>query len=517
MNSLDAANPQVLWILGICVLILLGATVYLFYAFLTKEETIQQMKKEHNRLMRSFNDLDEQAKLIVRTDLELNRAQEELDKRLNGLNALQRTSHQISQALNESEIFQKVSLSLFENLVFARALIATVDDGNHLRIRLNAGFKEPRAIAILKEFEDDERLIEALKEPKTLSSINCSHKTKEKLLQTFESEHFIFSSVLTQSGSVGFVFVGNRYTAPPVVQSDEELISILAGQIGQSIENAQLFEKVFRSSQELEIKVRDRTKQLAGALEKVEDISRKKTEFISAVSHELRTPLTSIKGYAVLLMAGKIGEVPPAVKERLAKINAHSDNLVSLINNLLDIARIESGRQEMKFSVYKIKAIVDGVADMLNPQISAKGIKLQLIIPEEITEVYVDASQIERVFINLLSNAIKFTPPNGTITVKASPGSDKGYVVFNVSDTGIGIPASEIQKLFSEFFRVDNEINQNVKGTGLGLVLAKNIVQAHRGKIWVQSTPGTGTTFYFTLPICQATFEDNKPLTTAAP
>jgi two-component system phosphate regulon sensor histidine kinase PhoR len=304
--------------------------------------------------------------------------------------------------------------------------------------------------------------------------------------------------------------VGNRYTAPSVVQSDEELISILAGQIGQSIENAQLFEKVFRSSQELEIKVRDRTKQLAGALEKVEEISKKKTEFISAVSHELRTPLTSIKGYAVLLMAGKIGEVPPAVKERLAKINSHSDNLVSLINNLLDIARIESGRQEMKFGIYNIKNIVDNVSDLLSPQITAKSIKLQSLIPDGISEVYMDNSQIERVFINLLSNAIKFTPPNGTISVKGSPGPDQGYVVFNVSDTGIGIPASEIQKLFSEFFRVDNEINQNIKGTGLGLVLAKNIIEAHRGKIWVQSTPGIGTTFYFTLPGSQATFEENK-------
>ncbi len=145
----------------------------------------------------------------------------------------------------------------------------------------------------------------------------------------FEAEHFIFSPILTQRGSIGFVFAGNRFNAPAVTQGDEELITILAGQIGQSIENAQLFEKVFRSSQELELKVADRTKQLAGALQKVNDISKKKTEFISAVSHELRTPLTSIKGYAAILIAGKIGEVPPAVKERLAKINSHSDNLVA--------------------------------------------------------------------------------------------------------------------------------------------------------------------------------------------
>ena len=120
-----------------------------------------------------------------------------------------------------------------------------------------------------------------------------------------------------------------------------------------------------------------------------------------------------------------------------------------------------------------------------------------------------DASHAERVLINLLSNAIKFTPQNGTITVAVAPALDHGYAVFSVSDTGIGIPASEVQKLFSEFFRVDNEINQNVKGTGLGLVLAKNIVQAHRGKMWVQSQVGVGTTFYFTLPSSQKAFEEH--------
>jgi len=225
------------------------------------------------------------------------------------------------------------------------------------------------------------------------------------------------------------------------------------------------------------------------------------------VSHELRTPLTSIKGYAAILIAGKIGEVPDAVKERLAKINFHSDNLVSLINDLLDIARIESGRQEMKFDVYKIKKVVDNVIDLLSPQMTAKGVKLQLRFAPNVEEIYVDVSHAERVLINLLSNAVKFTPSQGTVTVAVAPALDDGYATFSVADTGIGIPASEVQKLFSEFYRVENEINQNVKGTGLGLVLAKNIVQAHRGKIWVQSQVGVGTTFYFTLPSTKQAYE----------
>jgi signal transduction histidine kinase len=506
---MDASTaPEVLWTLGIIIFILLCAAGYLLYSFIVKTDTIKEMQNAHNKLMRSFNDLDEQAKLIVRTDLELNKTREEMDKRLNGLIALQRTSRQLSQALNENEVFQKITPALFEDLGFTRVLIASMNDKHILKIRFSLGFKEARGEAMLKEISIDESLNRALQEPHSLSSINCPNKIKEKIIQVFESEHFIVAPILTQAGCIGFVFMGNRYNAPMVTQGDEELLSILAGQIGQSIENAQLFEKVFRSSQELELKVADRTKQLAGAFQKVNEISKKKSEFISAVSHELRTPLTSIKGYAAILIAGKIGEVPPAVKERLAKINSHSDNLVSLINNLLDIARIESGRQEMKFASHKVKTLIDNVADLLVPQINTKGVKLHLHLPVQIEEVYVDPSQVERVFINLLSNAIKFTPPNGTITVTASPVLEHGFVVFNVSDTGIGIPASEIQKLFSEFFRVDNEINQNVKGTGLGLVLAKNIVQAHQGKIWIQSQVGVGTTFYFTLPSSQKIFEE---------
>jgi len=410
----------------------------------------------------------------------------------------------MSQALNEDEVFQKITPTLFEDLGFSRILVASKNDNNTLKIRLNVGYKDARAGTILKEVAAEEHLKGATH---SLSSNNCPIKTREKIIQIFEAEHYIISPILTQTGSIGFVFAGNRFNAPAITQGDEELITILAGQIGQSIENSQLFEKVFRSSQELELKVADRTKQLAGALQKVNEISKKKSEFISAVSHELRTPLTSIKGYAAILIAGKIGELPTAVKERLAKINSHSDNLVGLINDLLDIARIESGRQEMKFDTYKVKNIVDNVADLLTPQITTKGVKLQVHLCENFEEVYVDASHAERVIINLLSNAIKFTPPLGTITIAVAPTLESGFAVFSVADTGIGIPAVDLQKLFSEFFRVDNEINQHVKGTGLGLVLAKNIVQAHHGKMWVQSQVGVGTTFYFTLPSSKKAYE----------
>ena len=162
---MDTTTLQILMVLGIIIFILLCATAYLFYAFITKEDIIKQMKEAHKKLMRSFNDLDEQAKMIVRTDLELNKIREEMDKRLNGLNALQRTSRQMSQALNESEIFQRISPTLFEDLGFARVLIASMDDNNILKIRLNIGYTDTRAEAILKEIDAEESLKGGCKNP----------------------------------------------------------------------------------------------------------------------------------------------------------------------------------------------------------------------------------------------------------------------------------------------------------------------------------------------------------------
>ena len=498
--------------LGILSLILFLVVTYFWFVLGTREEKITQLEEAHKKMLRSFNELDEQAKLIVKTDLELNRAQEELEKRLNGLNALQRTSRQISQALNEEEIFEKLKQSLFEDLGFSRILVVINDEKQIPQPRTSIKFESIKIKRILEELLKDEQLKNALYEGKTLSSLNALRKSKEKIIQIFETEHFVLAPIVSQTGTLGFVFVGNPHASPAITLGDEELITILAGQIGQSLENAQLFDKVFRSSQELEIKVKERTKQLSSALSQVEEINKKKTEFLSAVSHELRTPLTSIKGYAALLIAGKIGNIPETVKERLVKINTHSDNLMNLINNLLDITRIESGKVEMHFAQHATKTVIDNIADLLTPQVSTKEIKLIVNIPTEVPEIYIDTSQAERVFINLLSNAVKFTPKSGTITLSVLPVLEEGFATFKVADSGIGMSPADLEKLFTEFFRAENDVNQSVKGTGLGLVLARDIVQAHRGKIWVNSHLGSGTTFFFTLPTNKEAFETSRKL-----
>jgi len=472
---------------------------YLVFIVIEKNKKIRNLTAALDKITHSFNSLDEQAKLIVRTDLELNKAQEELDKRLIGLNALQKISRQITTTLDANEIFNRLDKSLAADLGFERILILMLDENKNFRCRLQIGFSKEFTEQAIANLTKDQGLINDLKEGRPFSSLTSTKQHKEKIKSLLGVEHFLLNPILAQDGFTGVLFVGNQNPDVFITEGDEELISILTNQIGQSLENTQLFEQVYRSRQELELKIQARTKELASALEEVQMISKNKSDFVSAVSHELRTPLTSIKGYASILMTGKIGDIPPEVKERLEKINKHSDNLVKFINDLLDISRIESGRVEMKLIRHDVASIIDNLRDLLTPQMKDKNIQFTSELPKDIPDLFVDISQIDRVFINLLSNAIKFTPLGGTITISAKAQND--FVLFEVTDTGIGMKEEDLSRLFSQFYRVDNEINRNVKGTGLGLSLVKNIVEAHKGKIWVTSKVNAGTTFHFTLPI----------------
>ena len=485
------------------------AIAALVILFLKRIQMTKLLRSALNKMTVSFQELDEQTKLIVQTDLELNKAQEALDKRLNGLDALQKISRLISTTLDEREIFNRLNQPIITELGFEKYLILTRNKDGRLFSRVDFGFPVDESQTITQGLEKDPSLLKALKEGHMISSLKTPQDIKERFVQTCHLKHFVITPILAQMELLGFILAGNQSDAFIVTEGDEEVISILADQISHAIENARLFEQVYRSSQELEVKVQQRTKELTRALEEVRQISQMKSEFISAVSHELRTPLTSIKGYAALLITGKVGEIPDRVKERLEKINKHSDNLVQMINDLLDIARIESGRTEMKFLPHDVPSIVDNVYDLLTPQLKEKNIQFVADIAPQSPQVLMDYNQIERVFINLVSNAIKFTPEKGTITVKITHDAQK--IMGSVTDTGIGIKEEDLPKLFKEFYRVDNPVNQNVKGTGLGLALAKKIILAHNGDIGVTSKVNQGTTFSFTLPLRPASEKKIPP------
>ncbi len=253
--------------------------------------------------------------------------------------------------------------------------------------------------------------------------------------------------------------------------------------------------------------VRDSNGRLLGRLYAMHDVTRErevdrmKSEFVSLVSHELRTPLTSIKGYVDLLLDGEVGELAEDQVEFLGIVKASADRLVSLVNDLLDISRIESGKIELKRAPEDLTALIRQAASTLRPQIEGKRQDLVLDLPADLPPVLGDADRITQILVNLLSNAHKYTPAGGHIAVRAHAGMQQ--IQVQVSDTGIGLSPEEQAQLFTRFFRAHNRATQEAGGTGLGLAITRSLVEMHGGQITVESAPGQGSTFSFTLPIAQ--------------
>ncbi|MCU0651416.1 MAG: ATP-binding protein [Candidatus Omnitrophica bacterium] len=494
-----AISETLMNILGITTVAVIFA---LITAYMFKIEKVKQLRALVDTLKKSLDEMDEQAKLIVRTDMELNKTQEELDKKITGLYALQRLSRSISSSLEESRIFQMISPSHLEDLGFEKACAFLYNDKEqNFMLKLNIGYFEDE-IKTIRAFVGSDKLtyLDLIRNEKTISSVSIPHGTllREKLNDIFKVSEFVISPILPKEGAKGFIFTGTLNPDVTLTEGDEELITIFSNQIGQALENAQLFEQTWRAQQELEKKVEERTHALQMALTEVKIVSRRKSDFISAVAHELRTPLTSIKGYAAILLAGKLGDVPEEIRLRLEKINRHSDELAHLVNDLLDISRIESGKVAMKHEPIDLKKTLEGVLDLLSVQLKEKQIQFSTDIPADAASVLADATQLNRVFINLIGNAMKFTPQEGKISVSSQRSGEQ--IEIAVTDTGCGIPEEALDAIFEEFYRVDNVINQDVRGTGLGLSLVKRIIEAHNGKIRVKSRLGHGSAFSFTLP-----------------
>ncbi|MDD5477942.1 MAG: ATP-binding protein [Candidatus Omnitrophica bacterium] len=470
-------------------------------SLLSKIQRLKEAKDRISALNLSLEEMDEQAKLIMRTDMELNKAQEELDKKISGLDTLQKLSREINTTLEEKQIFKKIDNKYLEELGFERSLAFLWKSlEREFRPYLRLGYSDEESVKIETAINaGKDYFLDLIQNGVSASSEFTpeSFLSKDKIRQMFLVHSFVICPVLTQEGDRGFIFVGTQNRETSITKGDQEFISILANQISQTLDNARLFEKTWRSQQELEMKVEERTRQLTQALEEGKKISKRKSDFISSVSHELRTPLTSIKGYAAILLTGKLGTIPDEIRNRLEKINRHSDELVHMVNDLLDISRIESGKVDMKIESLDLKTIIEKVADLLCEQLKTKNISFGSNLAANCQKILADRGQIERVFINLVGNALKFTPENGKININANCANK--ITQIDVVDTGFGIPQEAQEHIFEEFYRVDNTINQQVKGTGLGLTLVKHIVEAHQGKIWVKSKLGEGSTFSFTL------------------
>src|SRR5450759_1143564 len=229
------------------------------------------------------------------------------------------------------------------------------------------------------------------------------------------------------------------------------------------------------------------------------EIMQMKNEFVSTVSHELRTPMTSIKGYVDLILDGDAGEVNEIQREFLQIVKENSDRLVELINDMLDVSRIESGRVHLKIVPLSMLDAVEGAIDSFRAVLEQTGRTIDVQVTGSLPRVAGDRDRVGQVLINFISNALKYSPGGGTVTIKARHTGD--MVAISVSDQGIGINREDQKNLFTKFYRVDSTLTREIGGTGLGLSICKSIIELPGGKVSVRSKTGEGSTFTFTLPV----------------
>ena len=265
--------------------------------------------------------------------------------------------------------------------------------------------------------------------------------------------------------------------APEIVN----LLQTFATQSALAIQNARLFQEI-----------EDKGRQLEAA-------NRHKSEFLANVSHELRTPLNAIIGFSEVLGERMFGELNEKQAEYTEDILSSGRHLLSLINDILDLSKIEAGRMELEVTTFDLPMAIDNALLLIRERASRHGIRLDRVIDDRLGDFTGDERKIKQILVNLLSNAVKFTPEGGKIKVEASLGDSA--VIVSVSDTGVGIAAEDHEAIFEEFRQVGTNYAQKREGTGLGLSLTGRFVEMHGGKIWVESEVGKGSRFTFTLPI----------------
>ncbi|MBI4589172.1 MAG: GAF domain-containing protein, partial [Candidatus Rokubacteria bacterium] len=265
---------------------------------------------------------------------------------------------------------------------------------------------------------------------------------------------------------------------------DERIVSLLTTLANQSkvaIENARLFQEIEDKGRQLEV------------------ANRHKSEFLANMSHELRTPLNAIIGFSEVLSERMFGELNEKQAEYLQDIHSSGRHLLSLINDILDLSKIEAGRMELELATFDLPLALANALTLVQERAGRHGIALDLSVDKHLGPFVGDERKIKQILLNLLSNAVKFTPEGGRISVKAMPAD--GSVEISISDTGIGIAPEDQEAIFEEFRQVGSDYARKREGTGLGLTLTKKFVEMHGGRIWVKSEVGKGSTFTFTLPV----------------
>jgi signal transduction histidine kinase len=311
---------------------------------------------------------------------------------------------------------------------------------------------------------------------------------------TLQIRSIIIVPLVTKDGILGILAIGDA-RPDAFGQAEGRLLTIAAAQIATAIENIKLYDSLEKRAIELEV-----------ALKEVAEANRLKSEFVQNVSHELRTPLTFILSYIELMLEGSLGEIPSIIQDKLEIVSQKTQTITRLVEDIISLQKMEAGNLERRLvTPYELitRANHGAIANA-----AQYGLEITAYSAPNLPKLYIDIDRIGQVFDNLVSNAIKFSPAGSKIHITAE--EDQGMVKFSIQDNGIGIPPQKLKKIFDRFYQVDGSTTRRYSGAGLGLAIIKQIIEAHGGRIAVESVLNEGTTFIFWLPIPKTPLPENQ-------
>jgi signal transduction histidine kinase len=332
--------------------------------------------------------------------------------------------------------------------------------------------------------------------PKVLALLDAQDDPLRRMMVSHKIA--IILPLQRQETKMGYLFLG-EHKRSHYNPRDIRVLWSLADELVIAIQNALTVEQIKELNAHLEQRIDAATKELRRSNSQLQKLDEAKDEFISMASHQLRTPLTSIKGYLSMMVEGDVGDVTPEQKHVLGEAFISSERMVRLIGDFLNVSRLQTGKFIIDKHPVDMAKLVQREIDNLIPNAAARGMKFIYSVPKNIPLLDVDGSKLQQVIMNFCDNALYYSKDNGEITVSLKKKSD--CVEFTVKDNGIGVPAAEQAHLFNKFFRATNARRARPDGTGVGLFLAKKVVDAHDGAIVFSSKEGKGSTFGFKLPL----------------
>ena len=440
----------------------------------------------------------------------------ELRRRLSELTLLHQMGLRLGSTLERDTLIHAGLQSIINELQYDRAMISFYDPEQALAYDIQiAGVSKAHAdyVRQIQVPITNEDGIEAkvLKQgiPVFIDDIQEAlpliHPLHQQLIKEFDTKTFIAVPLKAQNRILGSL-VADRVEQGALTVQDMNLLATVANHIAMALDNANAYAEIEQLNVGLEAKVQERTTELQTvnleletANQRLKELDRLKSQFLSHCSHELRTPLTSIKGFAENMLRGTLGALSERQLLYLNRINANADRLTRMIADLLDLSRIESGTVRMVWTQVALPELVYEITEQLQFMAQAKEQHLQVICHNDQLTMVGDQDRLQQIVTNLAHNALKFTPEKGTVKIgifSEGPSSR----VMEISDTGPGIPSESLSNLFDPFFQAHNDHEVGVKGLGLGLAIVKNLVSLHGGTITVKSTVGEGTTFRVALP-----------------